>query len=928
MPKATTIQGVFNGGEFSDLLKGQTTLQKRAESLEQCQNMIAFKQGPVVRRGGTKFAREVKDSSKRTELIDFQFSSSQVYQIEVGDVYFRFFKDNAIITETAQDITAVTKANPAVLTYNGADNYTNGKEVFITGVVGMTELNGKFFKIANVNTGANTFELNDIDGNNINSSSFTTYSSAGTIAQILEVTSPYTQAQLFDSDGIFQIHFLQSADVLYLFHGSHEPRSLTRTSDILWTLAIVVNEDGPFLPTNTTATTLALSGTSGSVTVTAVGTAGINGGSGFQTTDIGRLIRFKDAAAEWTWLTITARASTTSVTATISGQDASAGTATVNWRLGVWSDTTGWPVTGAFYQDRLTLPGASSYPDRWDMSKTGGYGATFALYAPTEVDGTVSDDNAISRTLPSRQVNAIQWAAEDANGLVLGTTGQEWIVRASSANQVLTPGNAKSDPISSKKSALIQPILAESGLVFVQKSRRKLLDMIFSFDLDRLKPRDITLAAEHITKTQITSLAYQQEPINVIWAVRGDGTLLGLTYYPDEKVFGWHRHIIGGSFSTGQAVVESISVIPSSDGSRDELWMIVKRTINSVTRRYVEYMTRYYEDDIVLEDAFHVDGGLTFDIPLTITAATKADPVVVTSASHGLSNGEYVDVRNVVGMTELNGNRYIVIDKTTNTVELAEQTRVTTISGATQANPVVITSIAHGLSNSDEIAILNVAGMVELNGLNYTVANKTDDTFELSGVNGTGFTTYTSVGDIHNMVNSTSFTTYVSDGELNEAVTTVSGLDHLEGETLKVMRDGKAHPDLTVSSGSVTLANDRRGSIMQFGLSNTWAITTLETNSGAADGSAQGKTKRIHNVVFKLKDTLGLRFGPNAATVDALKFENYESYDETVALFNGNTGANLFPGGYDQEGQIHVTHDGVFPATILALIYQLQTQDR
>lgn len=928
MPKATPMQGVFSGGEFSDLLKGQTNLAKRAESLELCQNMIAFKQGPVVRRGGTKFVREVKDSSKRTELIDFQFSSSQVYTIEVGDVYFRFFKDNAIITETAQDITAVTKATPAVLTYSGADNYTNGKEVFITGVIGMTELNNKFFKIANVNTGANTFELTDIDGTNINSTAFTTYSSAGTIAQILEVTSPYTQAQLFDSNGVLQIHFLQSADVLYLFHGSHEMRSLTRTSDILWTLATVVNEDGPFLDTNTTATTLTLGGTTGSVSVTATSIVGINGGTGFQTTDVGRLIRFKDAAGNWTWLTITGHTSTTVVTATISGPDASATTATVNWRLGVWSDTTGWPVTGAFFQDRLVLPGASSYPDRWDMSKTGGYGATFALYAPTELDGAVSDDNAISRTLPSRRVNAIQWAEEDATGLIMGTTGREWVIRASSANQVLTPGNAKSDPISSKKSAFIQPVLAESGLVFVQKARRKFLDMTFSFDLDRLKPRDITLAAEHITVTQITSMAYQQEPVNVIWCVRGDGTLLGMTYYPDEKVFGWHRHIIGGSFSTGQAVVESISVTPSTDGSRDELWLIVKRTVNSITRRYVEYMTRYYEDDIVLEDAFQVDSGLTLDVPLTITAATKADPVVVTSASHGLSNGEHVDIRNVAGMTELNGTRSIVIDKAANTVELAEETRTATISGATKANPVVITATAHGLSNTDEIAILNVAGMTELNGLNYTVANKTTDTFELSGVNGTGFTTYTSVGDIHHMVNSTAFTTYTSAGELNEAVTTVTGLDHLEGETIKVMRDGTAHPDLTVSSGSVTLANSRRGSIMQFGLANTWAITTLEANAGAADGSAQGKTKRIHNVVFKLKDTLGLNYGPDSTTTDEYKFENYEAYDETVALFSGNTEALLFPDGYNPEGQIHVTDDGVFPATILALIYQLHTQDR
>ena len=154
-----------------------------------------------------------------------------------------------------------------------------------------------------------------------------------------------------------------------------------------------------------------------------------------------------------------------------------------------------------------------------------------------------------------------------------------------------------------------------------QRARRKLHDMIYSFDLDRLKPRDVTLAAEHITQNQVIALSYQQEPVNVVWALRNDEVLIGQTYYPDQNVIGWHRHIIGGSFSTGNAVVESISTIPSSDGSRDELWMIVKRTINGSTRRYVEYMTRYYEDDIDITDAFHVDAGLTYDSTSTTTVS-------------------------------------------------------------------------------------------------------------------------------------------------------------------------------------------------------------------------------------------------------------------------------------------------------------------
>lgn len=781
MAKATTIQSAFNAGEYSDLLKGQVNLEKRqrGEAVELCQNMIALKQGPAIRRGGSKFIKEVADSSNRTHLVEFISSADQGYILEFGDSIIRFYKDNSAITATAQDITNITNADPAVVTYSGADTYANGDEIFISNVVGMDNINGLFYKVANVNAGANTFELTYVDGNNIDTASFGSYSSGGTVAEVYEIASPYSTSDLFDSNGIFQVHHLQSADVLYLFHGSYEIRALSRVSDNNWSLTTIQLEDGPFLPTNVETTTLTLSGTTGSVTVTASAVTGINNDTGFQTTDVGRLIRFKDPAGDWTWLEITARASTTSVTATIKGEDASAGTATIDWRLGTWSDTTGHPITGTFFQDRLCAGGASSFPDRVDFSKTGGYGATFILFSPTEIDGSVSDDNGFFKTLPSRQVNAIQWLVADVTGLIAGTTGQEWTIRASANNEVLTPTNAKPDPISTTKSAYIQPVLAESGLIFVQKARRKTFYMTYSFDLDRLKPRDITLAAEHITANQITSLAYQQEPLNVIWAVRGDGVLLGQTYYSDENVFGWHRHIIGGSFNSGQAIVESIAVVPSPDGSRDELYMIVKRTINGSTKRYVEYLTRYYEDDIALEDAFQVDCGLTYD-----SIATE----------------------------------------------------------------------------------------------------------------------------------------------------TVSGLNHLNGETVSVMVDGKSHPDLVVGSLSdgsigVTLANDVVGNTIQIGYSNTWALKTMEADVGAKDGTSQGKTKRIDEISLKLLNSLGVSFGTESEQ-DAIDFDTYKTFDETPVLFSGNTDILPFDDDYNQEAQVYLTGNGVFPVCVLAIIMQLTTQDR
>lgn len=769
MPKASPIITSWNAGEWSPLLEGHINLDRFNSSSRLLRNMICLKQGPITRRGGTRFIKEVKDSADNTVLIPFQFNVDQEYQIEAGDQYFRFYTSRGAITETANNITGATAADPVVITSNG-HGYSNGDEVFIENVGGMTEINNKFFRVAGVTT--NTFTLQDVDGNDIDGSGYTAYTSGGTAARVYEVASPITQANLLDGSGIPQFQYAQSADVLYISHGTYKTRSLGRTSNTNWSVNSMDFNDGPYLPVNDTTTTLTLSGTSGSVTVTASSATGINDGDGFQTTDVGRLIRWNDGT-NWTWLEITARSSTTVVTATIRGDNAGATTATTEWRLGLFSDTTGWPKTIAFFQDRLFLANCTSYPDRWAMTITGGYSDADLFFAPSDKDGTVTADAGITGRLQSGQVNSIQWAASDDRGLVIGTASKEWILRPSTTGEVLTPENAKADAFSSIGSAYIQPIQAESGTLFAQFSRRKFHDVIYSFERDQLKPRDLSVTSEHITRTGIAEMKFQQEPINCAWMRLTNGELVGFTYYPDEAVFAPSGHVIGGT----DAKVKSISVVSSPDGSRDELWMIVSRTIDGVTRQYIEYMDKYYEDDINKEDAVCVDSALVY-------------------------------------------------------------------SGASTA--------------------------------------------------------------------------------------TVSGLDHLENETVKVMVDGKSHPDLTVSGGSVTLANDVVGTKIIIGLGNTWAWKSQRIEAGSADGTAQGKTKRITRFAVRLLNALGLYYGygESSGQYDEYDFDQGASFGENLDLFTGDTPSLPWPNGYETDGTLYLWHDGVFPITILSVMPQLVTQDR
>jgi hypothetical protein len=142
---------------------------------------------------------------------------------------------------------------------------------------------------------------------------------------------------------------------------------------------------------------------------------------------------------------------------------------------------------------------------------------------------------------------------------------------------------------------------------------------------------------------------YQQSPIGVLWCVRADGKMASFTRQIEQKVAGWALHDTQGFY-------ESVAVIPTTS-YYDEVWFIVKRTINGVTRRYVEYMAAPEFDD--QEDAFFVHSGLTLDNPKTITAITSANPPVL-ACVNDFTDGDIIKIRNVVGMTEVNYKKFIV----------------------------------------------------------------------------------------------------------------------------------------------------------------------------------------------------------------------------------------------------------------------------
>jgi hypothetical protein len=772
MPKAAPIQTSFNRGIFSSIMDGHINLRARTDAYKDSLNLIALIQGPVTRRGGTRFAFEVKDSSVKTALVPFEFNDIQAYQIEFSHECIRFYRNHGIITEADKTITGATAADPVVITAT-AHGYSNGDEVIITGITGMTELNGRNFIVANKTT--DTFGLTDRDGNDIDGSAFTAYSSGGIANKVYEISSPYQEEDLFDENGIFQIGFTQSADVLFLTHPKYKERSLTRTGHASWTLAQMTREDGPYLPINLLDTALTASAATGSVTVTAGATAGINNGQGFLATDVGRHLRFKNAG-NWAWGIITAHTSSTEVTVEVkNGNFPTVGTG--EWRIGLFSDTTGYPSAVFIYEDRVVLSGPPSYPQRFDATMTGGFDDTKLIFSPTDPDGTVNPDNALTGITSAGKVNNVTWIAGDEKGLLNGTIGGEWITRATTNNEALEPSNSVARQTSFRGSAKIQPVQAGNSTLFVQRARRKLHDYRYFFEKDGHRAIDLNLFAPDVTRTGINGLAYQKEPISVVWAGLTNGKLLGLTFEQDQEITAWHRHQIGGysdEAKTTHAKVESLSVIPSPDGEREELWLIVQRYIDGGTKRYVEYMERYFEDDMEEEEAFHVDCGLTY-------------------------------------------------------------------SGS--------------------------------------------------------------------------------------ATGTITNLHHLEGEEVMLLVDGKSHPDKTVEDGQITLSSGITGSKIHVGLKNAWHLHTLKLEAGSANGTAQGKIKRITKVTVRMLKSLALRYGKPGGTLDEESFDNAAMFDQPTPFFTGDIELP-WPEGSDTAAEMYFTHDGPFPMTIQALMPDVETQDK
>ena len=909
MARVSTIITNFRAGEISPKLEGRIDLQKYNEAAQTVNNMMGFPSGGVTRRPGSFFAGRSKDGGK-VRLINFEFSDEQAYVLEFGATYIRFYKDGGILTEATTNITAITKANPAVVTAN-SHGLSDGDRVFIKSVAGMTEVNNLEFTVANKTT--NTFELSGI-----NSSAFTTYTSGGTVGKIVEVTTTYSVTD------IFEITHAQSADVLFLAHKSHEPAKLTRTTATSFTLADIDFTDGPYLDENITDTTLFSSANTGSVTITASADL-------FSASDVGRLIRFREVIEvehdAWaastsyaqndlvrqgdnvykktnsgsqssgtsppvhlsgsetygsiTWefqhsgsgfVKITGFTSATEVTALFKNEDGvlpasvvGSSNTTTKWSLGAFGGDQGFPKAVGFYEQRLYFAGTTGQP----QTIFGSVSADFENHTP----GTL-DDSAVNFTIASDKVNVIRHLLP-ARFLQILTTSSEFTLSGGTGSTPVSPTNVNVLRETTFGCSQVRPVRAGNSTILIQKGQEKVKEITFNLDTDGLLGIDLTILAEHITKGGLTDMVWQQEPELILWFVHTDGRLIGLTYDRANNAVGWHDHTIGGTSAHATVTVSDFANIA------------VGTTLT-----------------------FTKSDGTT--VTFTSEAAGSSAPSSLLGFRPNTSNDVTADniftaINAHSDFTVENPAAAVVTIKETSptaggllSVKSSDTTRLTTTNQAAA----IVESISAIPSGSEDQVYMSVKR--EING---------------STVRHIEFLKPIEFGeDVADAFFLDSGLTYDS-----TATTSITSLNHLEGEIVSVLADGSTHPDKTVTNGAITL--DRSSSKVHIGFGYRSTIETLRLEAGAEDGVAQGKIKRIHGVTARFFNTVGAELGPSVTELDRLPFRDSSmAMDEAVPLFNGDKEIS-FPSGYDNDAKVVIRQSQPLPMTVLAIMRRSNTFD-
>lgn len=470
------------------------------------------------------------------------------------------------------------------------------------------------------------------------------YILAGGGPSIYELVTPYTEAQLS------RLGFTQSADVMTITHPDHDPADLGRVAEDNWTLTTISYASTVTVPTGLTAvatgsgagtydktyryvvTTVDATGVeslpSSEVSITTPSLA-VTAGVKVDWSDVVGADYYRvykdpsDNSGLYGWIGDSSNSEFVDFNIAPLTSDAPP----IDRQPFTGVDNK--PAAVGYFQQRQIFANTNSEPQTF-------FATQIANFSSFRVSNPTRDDDAITQTINAQQVNEIRHIVS-SDSLLLGTSGGWWKV-TEGQDQVFTPATAGVRRQSGNGTSWVRPAEIDGSILFVQEKGTKIRDLNYEFSSDKFQGNDLSIMSSHLFEGyQIEEMVYAEEPYGIMWCVRDDGVLLGLTYQREHQIWGWHKHTTDGTF-------ESVTSI--KEGDRDAVYVVVKRNVDGNDVRYIERFEPRYDD--AAENTYCVDSGLTYDGVAT-TAISGLDHL------EGESVAVLADGNEVTGLTVASG---------------------------------------------------------------------------------------------------------------------------------------------------------------------------------------------------------------------------------------------------------------------------------